>query len=105
MKKILLTIKVIIGDFFINPFWKSWLVLVILFCSLLLNALLWYFFAVRIKGNSLPFLFASGLILLNLILGNYLFNREKLASYILISIGFFTQILMLIFIRYLVMVF
>lgn len=105
MKKILSIIWAVLKDFIFNSYWKSWAVLIIVFLSLVINAILWYIFEIRIKQNSLPFFFASGLIILNLILGNYLWEREKLASFFLLLVGLFTQILMLIFIRYLMMVF
>lgn len=105
MRKLLLSILAIIKDFIFNSFWKSFFVLVIIFLSLVLNVILWYFFETKIKENAVPFIFASGLIVLNLIIGNFLWEREKLASYFLISVGFFTQILMLIFLRFLMIVF
>jgi len=105
VKKFLNSLLNILKDFIFNSFWKSWPLLVMLFFSLAINAILWYIFQTRIKENAIPFFFASGLILLNLILGNYLWEREKLLSFFLVGIGLFTQILMLVFIRYLMMVF
>jgi len=90
---------------FCNSFWKSWPVLVIVLISLVLNLILWYIYKIRIRVNPIPFLFTSGVLGLNIILGNYLWEREKLASFFLISVGLLSQILMLMFIRYLMMVF
>ena len=103
MKKYLLILKGIIKDFFLNSFWKSIPILVIIFLSLALNVFLWYIFQTRVKSNPVPFYFASGIIGLNWILGNYLWEKEKLASYFLISTALFTQVLMLLLIRYLTM--
>ncbi|MFA6492653.1 MAG: hypothetical protein WCV58_00720 [Patescibacteria group bacterium] len=105
MKKILSILLNILKDFVFNSFWKTLPVIIIVSISLILNAILWYIFEVKIKQNPLPFIFSSGLIFLNLILGNFLWEREKMASYFLISVGFFTQVLMLILIRYLTVVF
>ena len=105
MRKILNIIWGIIKDFLINPFWQSWRVLIILFFSLAFNGLLWYIYQTKIGENPIPFIFSSGLIILNLTLANYLFNRERLASFFLITTSLFVQILMLIFIRYLMIIF
>ncbi|MCL5407036.1 MAG: hypothetical protein M1429_00875 [Patescibacteria group bacterium] len=105
MKKIYLILKEIIRDFIFNSFWKSWPALLIIASSLILNGILWYIFLSKIKVNFIPFIFASGLIFLNLILGNYLWEKEKIASFFLISVGLFVQVLMLVFIRFLMLVF
>ena len=105
MKKILSILIEILRGFFINPFWKSLPVIVVLVASLAINGLLWYIYQTKIRANPIPFIFASGLIILNLILGNFLWNREKLASIFLIYTAFLIQILMLIFIRYLTIIF
>lgn len=105
MKKILKALLNIFKDLIFNSFWRTRAVLLIVVLSLILNAILWYYFKVRIKENSLPFIFATGLIFLNLLLGNFLWEKEKLASYFLILVGFFIQILMLVFLRFLIMVF
>jgi hypothetical protein len=105
MSNIYSVLKQIIRDFFINHFWKKWQIIVILILTVGLNVFLWYTFETKIKDNSSPFLFSSGVAVINLILANYLFNREKIASYILITIGLSIQILMLLFVRYLIVVF
>lgn len=105
MKKILSILIEVLRGFFINPFWKSLQVIIVLASSFAINGLLWYIYQTKIKENPIPFIFATGLIILNLILGNFLWNREKLASIFLIYTAVFTQILMLIFIRYLTIVF
>jgi len=105
MKKILSILIETLRGFVINPFWKSWQVIIVLVCSLAINGILWYIYQTKIKVNPIPFVFATGLIILNLILGNFLWNREKLASIFLIYTGLFIQILMLIFIRYLTITF
>jgi len=99
MRNILKVLKQILKDFFINPFWKSWWVLALIVLSLAINGYLWYFYFLKIKENPMPFIFSSGLILLNLILANYLWNRERLASYFLLTVALFVQLLMLIFIK------
>lgn len=105
MKKIISSLLNIIRGFIFNSFWRSWTVLAIIFLSLVLNAILWYIFLTKIKVNVLPFYFASGLIILNLLLANFLWEKEKLASYFLIAVGIFSQILMLVFIRFLTIIF
>jgi len=105
MTKAFIVIKQILKDFFINPFWKSWQVLALITLSFAINGFLWYFYFLKIKENPIPFIFSSGLIFLNLVLANYLWNREKLASFFLLAVAFFTQILMLVFIRTFALVF
>jgi len=99
MRNILKVLKQVLKDFFINPFWKSWWALVLIVVSFAINSFLWYFYFLKIKENPNPFIFSSGLIFLNLVLANYLWNREKLASYFLLTVALFAQILMLIFIK------
>jgi hypothetical protein len=100
-----MAVKQILKDFFINPFWKSWSILIFLILALLANGTLWYIFTTKMKENSNPFIFASGLIALNLILANYLFSREKLASYFLLIIALVVQIFMLAFVKYLIILY
>ncbi len=104
MKKILSILFATIREFIKNSFWRSWYVLVILVISLALNGVLWYIYMIRIEENPIPFIFASGLIGLNLILANLIWEKEKLVSILLISVGLLVQILMLIFIRYLLII-
>ena len=105
MKKVFRLILQVLRGFFINPFWKSLQVIIVIILSLAISGVLWYIYETKIHQNSIPFIFASGLVVLNLILGNYLWNREKLAALFLIYTGLFVQVLMLIFIRYLMMTF
>ncbi len=105
MKKIFSFLWGTVKNFFLNSFWRTWPILLIIVLSLALNAILWYIYELKIKQNPLPFFFASGLIILNLILANFLWNKEKLASVFLLSTGLLVQFLMLMFIRYLTMVF
>ena len=105
MKKILEIILTNIKGFFLNSFWQNLKVIIIVVFSLAINGLLWYIFKLKIRFNPIPFIFAAGLILLNLVLANYLWHREKISSFILLGTGLFAQILMLLFIRYLMLVF
>ncbi len=105
MKKIIKIIFTNLKEFFLNSFWQNIKVIIIIVSSLAINALLWYIFRLKIRFNPIPFIFASGLILLNLVLANFLWQREKISSFILLGTGLFTQILMLLFIRYLMLVF
>jgi len=105
MTKAFIIIKQILKDFFINPFWRTWSILVSIGLSLIANAGLWYIFAIKIKQNPNPFFFATGIILLNIVISNYLFNREKLANYFLLLVALSIQIFMLAFSKYLIIVF
>lgn len=105
MKKIFHIIIAILRGFIVSPFWKHLQVIIVLVLSLVANGILWYIYQTRIRVNPVPFFFATGLVILNLILGNFLWNREKLASSLLIYTGLFIQILMLIFIKYLTIAF
>lgn len=101
MRKIFEIFKGILRGLVKNPFWQSGQVWLSFGLSLVINGLLWYIYVVKIRQNPLPFIFSSGLIFLNLILANFIWNREKIASLFLIHTGLLAQILMLIFIRYL----
>ena len=67
--------------------------------AFVINGFLWYFYFLKIKENPNPFIFSSGLIFVNLILANFLWNRERLAGIFLLGVALFTQILMLVFIK------
>jgi len=100
MKNILVILKGILRGFVFNPFWKSPVVLISLVLALATDGVLWYIYTSKLHENPIPFIFASVLIILNFVLANFLWNREKLASYFLIYTALFVQILMLLFIRY-----
>jgi len=99
MKKFFPILKKVLKDFFINPFWKSWQVWAMVGGAFAINGFLWYFYLLKIKENPDPFIFSSGLIFVNLILSNFLWNRERLAGIFLLAVALFTQILMLVFIK------
>lgn len=105
MKKVFNFILGSLRGFLKNPFWKSIHILIILGLSLAICGFLWYTYATKIKNNPLPFIFTSGLFGLNLILSNYLYNKEKLSSFLLIYTALFAQILMVVFLRYLLLSF
>lgn len=89
----------ILKEFFVNPFWRKWPIVIGLGLSILINAILWYIYIIKIKHNPIPFEYASGLIIINLVLANYLYLKERLASIFLIYTALFIQILMFLFIR------
>ena len=101
MKKIITIILSILRGFFVNPFWKSKLNIVILAISLAISAVLWYIYAVRIHSFLNYFLFASGIIVINTILANMFYNRERILSLILLFVALFSQLLIISFIRFL----
>ena len=105
MKKLIVNIIGIIRDFLKNPFWKSVHILIVFGLSLVICGFLWYIYAIKIRNNPLPFIFISGLLGLNLILSNHLYNKEKLSSFLLLYTALFAQILMVVFLRYLSLTF
>jgi len=105
MKKIFSIILEILRGFLLNHFWKSYQIIIAIILSLAINGFLWYIYALRIKANPVPFFFATVIVILNLILGNYLYPRERLSSYFLVYTSLFIQILMLIYLRYLLLVY
>ncbi len=99
-----------------NSIWRDWRFMLIFWISLALNIIIWYLWQTKILiigpfynpfaheflgtfNLSLPLL-AMILIILNLVLAVFSWKREKLASFILISIGLFVQILVLILFYY-----
>ncbi|MGA2667094.1 MAG: hypothetical protein ABSE91_03360 [Patescibacteria group bacterium] len=102
MAKIFSSIQQALKNFFVNPFWRTWSVLVLFFLALVINGILWYIYATRIKQNPNPIIFASGVIVLNAILANYLWNREKMAGIFLLIIMLTIEIFILAFVRYLI---
>lgn len=101
MKKIILKIIRILRGFVLNPFWKSKLNIILFVLTLAISAVLWYIYATRIHNNLNYFIFASGLIIINTILANYLYSKDELLSLILLSAAFFSQVIILAFINFL----
>ena len=100
------------------PFWKNRAVEILLILALATQILIWVFWIWKMRligqiysplvtnqtlGNfstySLP-VFGVIILILNTILAQYSFSREKIASFFLISTSFFVQILILILIRF-----
>lgn len=105
MNKILEILKGILRGFFFNSFWRTPSILITLGLSLAINGILWYIFESKVRQNPILFVFASILIALNFSLGNFLWNREKLASLFLVFTCLFIQILMILFVSFLFLVF
>ena len=73
--------------------------------SLAACGVLWYIYTSRLRENPIPFIYTTALIILNVVLANFLWNRQRLASFLLIYTALFVQILMLLFVRYLFLAF
>lgn len=85
--------------FFVNPFWITFSVLVILAVSFIADGLIWYLYWGKYREiiNIIPIGFSSSVLILNLFLANITFPKEKLISYILLSTGLMIQLFILFF--------
>ena len=103
-------------SFIRNLIWRDWRILFLLITSLVLNIAIWIWWYLKINiigpiynpfaneflgtfNLSLPLL-GLILIVINFILAIYSWSREKLASFILVSVGIFLQVLILILFYY-----
>jgi len=101
MKKILKIILSQLKYFFINPFWLSWQILVVVVLILALNGWTWDLYLTKYKEmmNVTPVIYASAVILLNLFLAAIYYPKEKIVSLILIGIGLLIQLFIIFFIK------
>ena len=107
-------------NFLISKFFRDKVILGFLILGFVLNGLIWFLWSWRLKGTGYPiflpfssFNLASGYqfwflpafslfcLIFNWILAQAAFKKENLASYFLVGTGAFIQILILIFLRFL----
>ena len=107
-------------NFLISKFFRDRIILSFLISAIILNGLIWFLWSWRLKGIGYPiytpfsflklssvyqfwFLpsFGLGILILNWLLGQMIYKKENLASYFLIATAAFIQILILIFLRFL----
>lgn len=101
MKKILSYIVKQLKYFFVNSFWLTWPVIVIIAISILIDAIVWYEYVNKYRDfvNITPIAYSSAVLILNIMLANILFPKEKVMSYILLGSGFLIQIFILFFLK------
>lgn len=101
IKKILKAILSQLKYFFINPFWISWQILIVVILALALNGWTWDLYLTKYKEmiNVTPVIYASAVILLNLFLAAIYYPKEKIVSWILIGIGLLIQLFIIFFIK------
>lgn len=102
MKKILSYILAQLKYFFLNPFWTSWIILVIIVLGLGLNGYIWYFYLVRMQALTglTPVGYASGVLLLNIFLADISYQRQVILSWILLSTAVLIQIIFIVFLKF-----
>ncbi len=91
--------------FFVNPFWLSGAVLILMVFAILINAAIWYLYIKNYRDliGIVQIGYSSAVLILNILLGNIVFRKEKLISIILLSAGLIIQILFIIFLRFFAM--
>jgi hypothetical protein len=101
MKKNLFNLFSHIKNFFTNRFWQTFLVWIILGLTLLAHAAIWYFYFSSLKSiiGITQIFYSSGAIILNLFLANLVYEKESLASFILLGVALLIQILFIIFLK------
>lgn len=107
-------------NFLISKFFRDKVILSFLISTFILNGIIWFLWIWRLKGIGYPIYapfsffnlgnqyqfwlipsFGLGILILNWLLGQISYNKVKLASYFLIGTAAFIQILILIFLRFL----
>lgn len=69
--------------------------------ALAVNAIIWGIWWWKIKSDPNPFIFASGILFVNLFLANYLARKQLLSAYFISSVTIFIQVLTFIFLCFL----
>ncbi len=87
--------------FFINPFWKKWVILAVLGLSIIINVVIWYSYLRYEKEfiNFTPIGYSTGVLLLNLLLAVSIYPKNDLVAYILIGVGFLIQIFIFYYLK------
>jgi hypothetical protein len=101
MKNIIPFISKQLKYFLINPFWKDWIVLIIIIVTLIINILIWYLYlhSYRQFINLTPIAYSSGVFLLNTILAVITYPKEKIVSFILLGTGLLIQTFIIFFLK------
>ncbi len=101
MKKIFHYLFSQLKFFILNPFWKTWVILVIVTATVILNVLIWYSYVTKfhVLVNLTPIGYSSAVFLLNLILADIVFSKSQLVSFILVGIGLLIQVLIIVFLQ------
>jgi len=101
MKKIIKFILPQLKYFFLNPFWTSWINIVILVISLALNGLIWYLYLGKYHEiiNLTPIGYSSGVLLLNLFLAAVIYPKQKMISFIFLGTSLLIEIFILFLIK------
>gem|GEM_PF-911383 len=105
MKKNLMYLWQKIKEFFINPYWANWTVILLIFLSVLLNGLLWYIWWKKYQDlvGVVPISYSSAVLILNVFLSNLSYRKEALVNFVLLGTGLLVQIIYLIFLRFFAM--
>lgn len=87
--------------FFVNQFWTSFPVIIILILSIVLNGIIWFQYIEKYREviNSTPIIYSSAVFILNLFLAAISYPKEKLISWVLISIALLIQVFILFFVK------
>lgn len=74
-------------------------ILGIIIVSLILNALIWFFYLTKYREivNITPIFYSSAVLVLNLSLGNIVFQKQPLMTYLLLGTGILIQIFIFYF--------
>lgn len=106
LKRILYIIKKQMQFFFINDFWRNYVIIGLILLSLISNTAFWYFGLTKFKNLiEWPiFFYASGVLFLNIILAVMSYKKFPLASYSLLGCVLLIQIFLLILLRFLMIV-
>lgn len=101
MKKIIKFILPQLKYFFLNPFWTSWIIIVILIISLVLNGLIWYLYLGKYHEviNLTPIGYSSGVLMLNLFLAAIIYPKQRMISFIFLGTNILIQLFTLFLIK------
>ena len=85
--------------FIINPFWTKVPILGIIIISLVINGLIWFFYLTKYREmvNITPIYYSSAVLILNLLLGNIIFQKQPLMTYLFLGTSVLIQIFILYF--------
>lgn len=85
----------------LKKFFKDKINLFLVLVNILFNLTLWLVWALQFAQNSRPFVVASGIVLLNLVLAILIYPKDKLSSYLLLGTALLISTLAIILFRFL----
>lgn len=105
MKKFFSKIWAQVKYFIVNPFWVNKINIILIILTIIANAFVWYLYLKKYHFliGMVPISYSSAVLMLNVFLASIIYRKELAASYILLGIGMFIQVVYLVFLKFFAM--